>query len=380
MEKGDVKKASSLMMCAVFMGFLLFFAVGYIAIPYQGVNYTEQRYYSSKPEFTLDSFMNGEFREGLENYLIDHLAGRTFFVTLCSELKNFTGRRGTSFYWRGNDGQMFRKSVYYENELKATADAINKFAEKTDVPIDMILTPDAAGILDDKLPIGVVNDSEDMIAEAFRQQLDSKINLYYTKDVIEKAAAEGIKVFYRTDQHWTTECARRVFESYMQQSGQGLRAVEYEEHYSSEFYGNLYPCAPSFFDEPETVLYYTNPLGKYTVTRLDTGKTTDTIYDYSFLVTLSNKYIMPLSGDFWRVRITSDAPGKKLLLLGDSYMLPMIQLLADQYKEILVIDARDFDKRGKSMEEAIGDFRPDRILFVDTVFQISCGAISQISR
>ena len=89
---------------------------------------------------------------------------------------------------------------------------------------------------------------------------------------------------------------------------------------------------------------------------------------------------MPLSGDFWRVRITSDAPGKKLLLLGDSYMLPMIQLLADQYKEILVIDARDFDKRGKSMEEAIGDFRPDRILFVDTVFQISCGAISQISR
>ena len=73
MQKGDVKKASALMMCTVFVGFLLMFAVGCIAIPFQGINAVEQRNYAEKPKLDAESLKDGSFMTGLEDYLKDRL-------------------------------------------------------------------------------------------------------------------------------------------------------------------------------------------------------------------------------------------------------------------------------------------------------------------
>ena len=88
-----------------------------------------------------------------------------------------------------------------------------------------------------------------------------------------------------------------------------------------------------------------------------------------------DRYNVFLSGKFDRVRITSNAEGGKLLLLGDSYLMPMIQLFADQYKELMIVDIRLFEDKDYTIEEAIGDFEPDRIVFVDTVFAVACGTV-----
>ena len=375
MQKGDVKKASALMMIAVFAGFLLYFAAGFIFVPFQGMNYVEQRNYAAKPELSAAGLKDGSYGKALEEYLSDHLIMRPFLVTLRSELRPLTGRTVPEVVYRGSGGQFFRRNVYSEEQVRMTAEAFNRLAARYGVPTDVLLNPDAAEIYKDKLPVGAVTDSEEMVAERFEQLLGSGISFYYSGDVIAEAASRGMKAFYLTDQHWTTECAHTVFDWYMQQSGQDVKAVSYEEHETPEYYGNLYAASPSFFDLPETTTYYTNPLGQYTVTRTDSGSQSDELIDTTMLIGLTNRYNVFLSGKFDRVRITSNAEGGKLLLLGDSYLMPMIQLFADQYKELMIVDIRLFEDKDYTIEEAIGGFEPDRIVFVDTVFAVACGTV-----
>ena len=55
--------------------------------------------------------------------------------------------------------------------------------------------------------------------------------------------------------------------------------------------------------------------------------------------------------------------------------MPMVQLLADCFEEVLLVDNRQMPGRGVDLESMIGDFKPDRVLFVNTVYQISGGAV-----
>ena len=55
--------------------------------------------------------------------------------------------------------------------------------------------------------------------------------------------------------------------------------------------------------------------------------------------------------------------------------MPMFQLLADCFEEVLLVDNRHMPRRGVDLEGLMGDFEPDRVLFVNTVYQISGGAV-----
>ena len=374
MEKGDVKKASSLMMTAVFAGFLIFFTLGFIVIPFQGINFTEQRNYAPMPEISSDALLSGSYSKGLEQYLKDHLALRPELVTLCSELKTVFGRTVPDIVFRGKDGQFFLRNNTIDTELKKVAGEIRAFAEKQDVPVDMLIDPDAAAILTDKLPFAYVGDNEDEIADYFLKQAGGNLKVYYSKDRIAELRDSGMKTFYRTDQHWTTDCAHGVLDWYLSESGQPPLTAEYTENETASFFGNLYSGSPGFFDETETLKYYVNPDGEYHVKELDTGLERDSLYDMTWDSGIRNRYNVFLGGHFINTHITSNAKGGKALLLGDSYLMALVPFLADCYSEIRVLDMRQFGERGKTVAELIGDFKPDRILFVNTVYQLSCGA------
>ena len=145
-------------------------------------------------------------------------------------------------------------------------------------------------------------------------------------------------------------------------------------HETASFFGNLYSGSPGFFDETETLKYYVNPDGEYHVKELDTGLESDSLYDMTWDSGIRNRYNVFLGGHFINTHITSNAKGGKALLLGDSYLMALVPFLADCYSEIRVLDMRQFGERGKTVAELIGDFKPDRILFVNTVYQLSCGA------
>lgn len=375
MEKGDVKKASAIMISAVFIGFLLYFGVGFLTNPYQEASYTEQRSYAHKPEFSVKSFMDGSYTSGLENYLSDHILMRSTFVTLCSESRNILGKPIPFISFRGKNGQFFLRNKFIESTIPVTVENFRGFAEKQNVPVDMLLVPDAACVLTEDLPFAYLSDDEDELYKDFSQAVSGAVEVYYPKEKILELKSSGMKVYYKTDQHWTTDCARAVLDWYMEQSGQTVRDVTYEEYESPAFFGNLYSSSPFFFDEPETLKYYVNPDGSYKVEELDTGRVTDSILNEEWFLGVRNRYNVFLNEHFTNTHITSNAEGGKLLLMGDSYLMPLVPFLADRFSEVRIIDIRQFEQRDKSISELLGDFHPDRVLIVDTVFQVGCGAV-----
>ena len=366
------------MTTTVFICFLLFFAVGYLTVPFQGVNYTEQRNYAKRPELSAKAVLDGSYSKDFESYLKDHILMRSELVTLRSELGNIFGRPFSSLVFRGKDGQLFLRPTLDEPAMLMTAEMYRSFAEKQNVPVDMILCPDAGAVLTDKLPWAAVIEDEDRIAAKFTEALGSRINLFNAKQTIAELRDSGMKVFFKTDQHWTAECARNVLDRYFEQSGQEIPEITYNEKQTAPFFGNLYSGAPGFFDEMETVKYLENPDGVYHLKELDTGTESDSVFDTMWNLGVRNRYNIFIGGHFDNTHITSNANGGKLLLMGDSYLMPLVPLLADRFSEIRIIDLRQFAEKGKSLSQLLGDFEPDRVLIVNTVYQISNGAVSLI--
>ncbi len=380
MQKGDVKKASALMMCTVFVGFLILFVVGFITSPFQGVNYTENRMYAPLPEFSFEKLRSGEYRNELENYLSDHILGRPTLITLKSDLGLVFGRTVPSSIYRCSSGQYCLRTLPREDEgMKITLDSLKRFAEGRSVPVDMLLMPNSELIYKDLLPVGAVNEDQYADAQMIIESLKSCMNIYYPYEKLCRLRREGMQVYYKTDHHWTTDCAKAILEWYMEESGQEIIPVQYEEEFIHGFYGSLYSGSPSFFAEPDDVKYLINPKGEYDLQWRGDQKKSDSLYDYSLLMGLRNRYDIFLGGDTDRLIINSNAPRKqKLLVIGDSYSFPVIAMMADQYSEIKAINITCFENETKNIEEYIGDYEPDRILFVDLVSWITCGKLRHI--
>ena len=99
-----------------------------------------------------------------------------------------------------------------DGRLEANLTAIRDFAETyEDIPVTMMLVPDAACILNDSLPaFARVEDQRQMFSMAERELGDS-VNWIDTVSILNNHKSE--KLYYKTDHHWTTQGAFYVFPS-----------------------------------------------------------------------------------------------------------------------------------------------------------------------
>ena len=76
------KKFKKLILPLVFVFGIVVLSVLTFALPKKEYSETEKRYLSKFPEISMESVLNGEFQDGFEKYVSDHIPGRDFFVGL----------------------------------------------------------------------------------------------------------------------------------------------------------------------------------------------------------------------------------------------------------------------------------------------------------
>ena len=371
MEKGNVKKASSLMMCAVFVGFLLFFAVGYIALQPDSVSYFENRTLAPRPSLTFDSLKDGTFAEDTEKYLSDHIVMRNALVSLSTEMNYFLGKRSLRSVYYGSGGRLFLKFFRNDSAVTRLCKEYNAFAEKTDVPIDYILVPSAGMIYSDQLPAGTDCVScEEQEIELIKQGLDSRINLICPLDALRQLADSGVKTYLNTDHHWTVHGAKAVMEHYLNSIGRPLRKVDYKKESISGYYGPMFANFPSYSIAAEDVEYLSDPEGKYTVEQPFTGETDDKLFYTKYMLEWY-KYGVFLDGDKGYIHIHSEnAPEGSIMVIKDSFGLAFMTLLADQYRDIYAVDVRHYDKSRESISQLTREVGAERVLIVNMTYSI----------
>ena len=329
-----------------------------VIVPDQEESELENRALEQRPRFNLTTILSGDFMEQWEEYLSDQFAGRDTWRSLKVSLDRLGGARKENDIYIGKDGQLMEDiEVPDDGRLEANLTAIRDFAETyEDIPVTMMLVPDAACILNDSLPaFARVEDQRQMFSMAERK-LGDTVNWVDTVSILNNHKSE--KLYYKTDHHWTTQGAFYVFQDAAETLGiEGDVSDDFVSYtVSDSFNGVLAASSGVGLDEMEQIDIYAPTGGDddVVVNYVDEGRKTTSLYDSSKLET-RDKYGVFLGGNTSVVDIrTVSTSQKRLLVVKDSFADCFIPFLAPYYREIVVVDPRYYSG---TMQDIMDSYR-----------------------
>lgn len=340
-----IEKKTGKLFGIVFAVCILILIVVNILVPNKEMSVAEDRRLAVRPSVSWDSLLSGDYMEKYERFLSDQFAGRNFFRNIKVTLSRIGGSREENGVLIGKDGQLLETIVVPKQEvLSANLEAIEKFAsDHPEIPVNMMLVPDAANVLREKLPpLYTAPDQKRMFAQV-KRELEGSVNWIDVESVLDKHADEAI--YYKTDKHWTTTGAYYAFEAGAEQLGiKGNSAGSKFGTYpiSDTFNGNLSARSGCETHLGEVIEIYT-PVKADTdviVNYVDEQRKETSLYDSSKLES-SNQYEVFLGGDTSVIDIkTVSENTKRLLVIKDSFANSFIPFLAPYYREIVVVDPK----------------------------------------
>ena len=328
----------------IFIILLFLVMIVNVIVPDRKESELENRALESRPRFNLTTILSGDFMEQWEEYLSDQFVGRDTWRGVKVGLDRLGGARMENNIYIGKDGQLMEDiEVPDEGQQEANLTAIKDFAETyEDIPVTMMLVPDAACILLDSLPaFAKVEDQRQMFSMAERELGDS-VNWVDTVSILNDHKSE--KLYYKTDHHWTTQGAFYVFQDAAKTLGiEGDVSDDFVSYtVTDSFNGVLAASSGVGLDEKEQIDIYAPTEGDddVVVNYVDEGRKTTSLYDSSKLET-RDKYGVFLGGNTSVADIrTVSTSQKRLLVVKDSFADCFIPFLAPYYREIVVVDPR----------------------------------------
>lgn len=315
-----------------------------LLVPSKETSEEENRVLEQRPDLTMGSVMNGGFMEQWESYMSDQFAGRNLWRSVKVALSRFGGSKMENGVFIGKDGQLLEDiSVPGDEQFSENVGAVKSFAETyEDVPVTVMLVPDAACILSDSLPAFATVEDQRQMFSMVERQLGDTVSWIDTASILNKQKSK--KLYYKTDHHWTTQAAFYVFQ-------EAAPAFGIEEDVSDDFVS--YTVTDSFngvlastsgvnLDEKEKIDIYVPATGDddVIVTYVDEAKKRTSLYDSSKLET-RDKYGVFLGGNTSVIDIKTVSTSKdRLLVVKDSFADCFIPFLTPYFREIVVVDPR----------------------------------------
>lgn len=328
---------------------------------------TENRMLEQKPKTDLTSIESGRYMDKYEKYKSDQFAGREMWVSVKTNLDLLMGKRDSNGVFKGKDNYLLEEiATPNEEQLEKNLEAIKGFAEKhSDLPTYMMLVPNAANILEDKLPLFAVTRDQKKDFEEIRKKLGEGVTWVDVSKTLEKHKEEG--VYYHTDHHWTSLGAYYAYQQLSEAMQlDPLKAPKMKKYAVTEgFNGTLASKSGYETDYKEEISIYAAESEKndvdLVVNYVDEQRKTATLYDIKKLEE-KDKYALFMGGNYPLVKIkTTSESQERLLILKDSYANCMIPFLVPHYREIVLVDPRYYYG---NIEDVITENRITNILFL----------------
>ncbi len=315
-----------------------------LLIPSKEMSEQENRVLEQRPKLTAASVMDGDFMEQWESYMSDQFVGRNLWRSIKVSLARLGGSRMENGVYIGKDGQLLEEISVPENErLSENAGALRTFAETySDIPVRVMLVPDAACVLSDSLPAFAEVEDQRQLFSMVERELGDTVTWIDVFSVLNSHKSE--KIYYKTDHHWTTQGAFYAFQSAA--SGLGIQGDVSGNYVSytvtDSFNGVLASKSGVNLDEKEQIDIYVPSSGDddVIVDYVNEAKKRTSLYDSSKLET-RDKYAVFLGGNTSVIDIkTVSTSQKRLLVVKDSFADCFIPFLTPYYREIIVVDPR----------------------------------------
>lgn len=341
--KLDYDKLHAGMSAALFGLILLVLAVADLVAGDRLFSETENRILAQKPEWSLESVLNGKLEEEYESYVTDQFVRRDTWVMLKTRMDILLQKKLINGVYLAGDNYLIEQHLPSNYDQTLVDKRLNQLQVLTrQYPQTRImLVPTADNILTDKLPAyAVYYDQRQLI-----QQVQERIGEEKVIDVfpiLEEHREE--QIYYKTDHHWTTRGAYYGYLQWAEAVGYWPRSFDLQDlvTVSDSFLGTLHSRInlPMETDQIE-IFPRTTSREVEIIYDYDYTKKASSFYEPSYLET-KNQYGYFLDDNHAFIEITTGyaAGGKELFLIKDSYANTMIPLLAPHYEKIYVLDLR----------------------------------------
>ena len=335
---------------------------------------TEKRELQQMPKVRWRSVRKGKFQKKYEKYLADQFPGRDSWVRLQTDVSRVVGKTESNGVYFGKDGYLlehYGTSDFENEQSEKNEQALVKFVKKMSKKrnISVMLVPTKTWIMQEKLPAFAPTYDEQQMYDCMRAQLGNLADtvLVPVADELQKHTDE--QIYYRTDHHWTTLGAWYGYEAYVRAAGGDLEQAQKKRDFhcvSTQFYGSTYAKVNQAPRADEIEKY--EPQQPLTVVYNMGEKTTDTLYDTSFLDT-QDQYSYFTGGNQPVVEVTGGtANGRTLLVIKDSFGNSMIPFLAEDYEKVVMVDLRQLNVKCKDL---VNMFDPTDVLILYNTAQFA---------
>ena len=234
------RRLHNVILAGVFLLILLVFFIINLAVKDRDFSDAENRNLTQKPAFSLTTLADGSYFSALSDYTSDQFFGRDKWMSLKLRAETMMGRKDASGIFLGNDNYLLSAPETPDSDaLSRTISNINQFAAAhSELSMRMLLIPDSAMILSDKLPKNapVRNQLQDISDIA--GQLSGSVQFLNAADALSPHASEYI--YYKTDHHWTSLGAYYAFTACSGQLGIASPVENYDIYtVSDSFEGTL---------------------------------------------------------------------------------------------------------------------------------------------
>lgn len=317
-----------------------------IVIPDKSFSAAENRMLQEFPHVSASSYLGGRLESKMESYVNDQFLMRGAFIKVKSAIDTTEGELKANGVYRAGAGYLIEDVVIPRKETIDGAEAALKDfkARYPNINMTFLLAPNAGNVLKDKLPATVRLADQNKSMNSFYENIKAfGINTVDVRNIFKKKKND-VQIYYRTDHHWTSDGAYLAYRELVPALGIGEPIDFRSRIVKNDFAGTLY--SKSGFtggrydsikinipkDEKSakpSVIYYA-----------DTKKKTTKFY---LLGNLGKKDAYTVFGGSNHPMYTVKTPtesNKRLLLIKDSYANSVIPMLAQHYREIVVIDPR----------------------------------------
>ncbi len=331
------------------MLFLVLISAGTFLAPDREFSENENRYLAQKPQISLESILNCDFQNGLEEYLNDQILGRDLWITIKTAIQKAVGDTDIGGAYVGEDGYDFEKITeddVDEKLVEHNIEQIQKFLETCSETMDksrlsFLLVPTSGLILEDKLPANAPLFDQAAIIDEVKDKMQG-YNFVDVRDALTAHKEEG--VYYRTDHHWTSKGAFVCYEEWCKSMGIPFAEEDYTvTTVTDTFRGSLYSKILDFDSAYDSIQIYEKAGSDASfVVTLD-GEEEEGFYDYDRLEE-KDKYLFFFGGNYSEVVITNEKSdeGRNLLLIKDSFANAFAPMVAENYDNVYMVDMRYF--------------------------------------
>jgi hypothetical protein len=296
-------------------------------IPDKTFSEYENRELQLLPEFSWKAIFEASYQENINTYIEDQIVLRNEMVKSKNYLELLQGKLAVNDVYRASDDFFIERHSFYDSELiQKNVQSLNTFLEKYNA--EAYLVPNANTMLSNK--ILYQNDAN------INQLLSQVPNVDFVDNLLMSYNGLSNDLYYKTDHHWTTMAAYELYRQIVESPvALNLEVV------TDEFYGTIHnklniKMTPDtiYRQKSETIFEVYYDLGKEDL-GLYFDKHLNTKDKYSYFLDSNHGLV--------QIRNMDIESNEKLLIIKDSYANCFVPFIAENYKEVDVIDLRYFN-------------------------------------